>query len=94
MTEQLWTGPADDPRRYRVPLVDGRPVPEPGGGGDGLVYRATDHEGNDVALKLLLHARASDLPDAAVRLERIAVLAEPYLMRLIRCSSAPADRRP
>ena len=27
MTEQLWTGPADDPRRYRVPLVDGRPVP-------------------------------------------------------------------
>lgn len=83
MTEQLWTGPADDPRRYRVPLVDGRPVPEPGGGGDGLVYRATDHEGNDVALKLLLHARAADLPDAAVRLERIAVLAEPHLMRPI-----------
>lgn len=94
MIDEAWTGPPHDPRRYRVDLVGGRPVAEPGGGGDGLVYRArtthrraqepaADDSERTVALKLLLHARTSDLATSSARVERLAGIDHPSLMRPI-----------
>lgn len=88
MTDHLHTGPTDRPRRYRVPLDAGRPVPEPGGGVDGMVYRAVvddpdapDH-GDVVALKLLLTVAPQDIDVLDKRLEPLRTLDDPRVMRV------------
>lgn len=87
MPEEYWTGPREQPRRYRVPVSGGRVRHEPGGGAEGLVYRArivdpnhVDH-GTEVALKLLLQARPDELEEIDRRLAAIAQVPEPSVMR-------------
>ena len=59
----LWTGPRDDPTRYRVDLVDDALV-EVGAGGEGLVYEATRSGASDlhVALKLFTNVPIDAFP--------------------------------
>jgi serine/threonine protein kinase len=84
VAEYLWTGPRSDPRRYRVELHGGRPEAEPGGGGDGLVYRAlrSGPSGESrVALKLMLRVRPDDLATLTSRLQPLVGTAHPNLMQ-------------
>lgn len=79
------TGPVDDPSRYRIDAPGPSPIAEPGGGGDGLVYRAhVDHAPDGpgaVALKVMLRLGPADLPDLRRRLAPLAAIDHPHLMR-------------
>lgn len=87
MPEEYWTGPREQPRRYRVRVTPDGVRPEPGGGAEGLVYRARvvdplrDDHGAEVALNLLLNARPGDLDEIARRLDVIAQVDDPGVMR-------------
>lgn len=96
MPDHLWTGPRSDPRRYSVERHDGGPRHEPGGGGDGRVYRArrsqqsasrsepADAEAvpTDVALKVLLRSAPADFGELTARLAPLAHVDDPRLMRV------------
>ena len=89
MTERrFWTGPETQPNRYVVGDEAGRPRHEPGGGVEGLVYRATVHDpgapdhGDEVALKVLLTSRPTDLAEVRRRLAPLMRPLDPRLMRV------------
>lgn len=87
----LWTGPREDPRRYRVDLVDGEPVSI--GGGEGLVYRAVILEGGaerEVALKMHTSLGVADFEQDLTRANALASVEHPNLMRLIEAFVGPA----
>lgn len=85
---RFWTGPESRPDRYVVEDEQGRPRHEPGGGVEGLVYRATvndpgapDH-GDEVALKVLLTSRPVELDEVRRRLAPLMEPLDPRLMRV------------
>src|ERR1022692_4117492 len=81
----LWTGPRDDPRRYRVDLVDGELV-NVGGGGEGLVYRAVRHfEGEEQVVALKMHTGLSfdDFERFELRASALAHIEHPHVMKLL-----------
>lgn len=93
MPDRLWTGPRAEPRRYSVERHDGGPRHEPGGGGDGRVYRARrtpvvggaesdQNAPTDVALKVLLRSAPADFDDLTARLAALAHVDDPRLMRV------------
>ncbi len=79
----LWTGPRDDPRRYRVDLgADG--LTSVGDGGEGLVYRATtvvDGQRRDVALKMVTSLTLADYGRLASRASALTGVDHPGVMR-------------
>ncbi|MFN8052289.1 MAG: serine/threonine-protein kinase [Acidimicrobiales bacterium] len=87
MSRSLWTGPRSDPRRYRVTLDGDEPVPEPGSGGDGLVFAARTRYGSpdgterQVALKLKLRVRELDEHELARRASILKAVDHPNVMR-------------
>ena len=79
----LWTGPVDDPRRYRVGLHD-EGLTNVGAGGEGLVFQATrviDGVDTDIALKLLTNVTIADFPALFERGAALEKCSSPYLMR-------------
>jgi len=84
-SRSLWTGPADDPQRYRVETPDGELEPV-GDGGEGLVFHASTGAGDDerpVALKLLTTVSIDQYETLAARSRSIAAVEHPHLMRQI-----------
>ena len=86
MPDWFWTGPRQHPQRYRVAAVHGTPRHEPGGGVEGLVYRARlddptspDHD-RVVALKLLLTCPPARLPELQERLATMGDFDDRHLM--------------
>lgn len=74
----LFTGPADDPRRYCVPTDA---LDEPVVGGEGLVYRALrTATGEVVALKVLTGTTIDDYPELSLRAHVMASIRHPNLM--------------
>jgi serine/threonine protein kinase len=82
--QSLWTGPREEPRRYRVDLHDGL-LENEGDGGEGLVYRATRTTGgaHDVALKMLTTLTVGDYERVAERARLMAQIEHPNVMRQI-----------
>ena len=80
----LWTGPRDDPNRYRVDLVDDGLV-EVGAGGEGLVYEATRPGPADVhvALKLYTSVPIDVFSQIESSARLLAGVEHPNLMRQI-----------
>jgi serine/threonine protein kinase len=81
----LWTGPRQDPTRYRVDLVDGT-LQSVGDGGEGLVFQATcviNGQERQVALKMHTAARADDYPRLATRAQILAGIKHPNVMYLL-----------
>src|SRR5579872_2919597 len=81
----LWTGPPQDPRRYRVDLVDGVPV-DVGGGGEGLVYQAHRTVAGDehtVALKMHTGLTLHDFGQFAGRARVLAEITHPNVMHIV-----------
>jgi serine/threonine protein kinase len=79
----LWTGPREDPRRYRVDLHDDGLV-SVGDGGEGLVYRGVtiiDGTTHEVAIKMLTALTLDDYERLADRAEVLAQLDDPHIMR-------------
>jgi len=84
-TQSLWTGPRDDPRRYRVDFVDGILV-SMGDGGEGLVFRATTHfEGHEreVALKMHTSLTLDDFERFSRRAHALPEVDHPNVMHMI-----------
>ena len=87
----LWTGPRENPRRYRVDLVDGEPVSI--GGGEGLVFRAViteDDSERAVALKMHTSLAVADFEQYLERATALVRVEHPNLMRLIEAFVGPA----
>jgi WD40 repeat protein len=83
--DALWTGPREDPHRYRVDLGEEGLV-SVGDGGEGLVYRAirtVDGISTDVALKLLTSLTLDDYARLATRSAVVASIDHPNVMRQI-----------
>src|ERR1022692_4681002 len=81
----LWTGPTEDPHRYRVDLSEEGLV-SVGDGGEGLVYQAVRMVGGvsmDVALKMLTNLTLDDYERLAARSKVIAAIDDPHVMRQI-----------
>src|ERR1700733_16233845 len=84
-SRSLWTGPRDDPRRYRVDFVDGGLL-SMGDGGEGLVFRATSRfEGQerDVALKMHTSLTLDDFERFSHRAEAFCEVDHPNVMHMI-----------
>jgi serine/threonine protein kinase len=81
----LWTGPRDDPRRYRVDLgSDG--LSSVGDGGEGLVYHAVGRLGDEereVALKMVTSLSFHDYGRLAERSLVMAQIDHPNIMHQI-----------
>ncbi|NLA36547.1 MAG: phosphotransferase, partial [Actinobacteria bacterium] len=88
MAKQFWTGPERCPNRYLVAADHDRPRHEPGAGIEGLVYRAVVNEptaadhGDEVALKVLLACRPSEVDEVRRRLTPLMKPLDPRLMRV------------
>ena len=81
----LWTGPRDDPRRYRIDLV-GNELESVGDGGEGLVFRATGRLGGEervVALKMHTGLTLADFDIFAARARVLSHVEHPGIMRLV-----------
>jgi hypothetical protein len=88
----LWTGPREDPRRYRVDLADEGLVSE-GDGGEGLVYRAirtVDGVSEEVALKMLTTLTLDDYERLAERASVLTHIHSPHIMRQLDTFIGPA----
>src|SRR5580704_13220036 len=84
-TAHLWTGPPDDPRRYRVEGVDGQPYAI-GDGGEGLVFRATSciqGEERNVALKMHTSLSLDEFEWFSLRAHALSEIDHPNVMHLI-----------
>jgi serine/threonine protein kinase len=82
MTQELWTGPYGDHRRFRV-AVDDEEQLSVGGGGEGLVYRAeraTDGASLEVALKMVTNVPLDDYGRIARRQSVLSNIEHPNLM--------------
>jgi serine/threonine protein kinase len=91
LASALWTGPREDPRRYRVDLLDGEPVSV--GGGEGLVYRAVRTDGPteiEVALKMHTALHFSDFERFLNRAAVLSAVHHPHLMYLLEAFTGPA----
>lgn len=74
----LFTGPLDNPRRYRVA---GDAVDAPWIGGEGLTYRACEvTSGRPVALKMLTSLTRAEFPLLEARSRSFALISHPRLM--------------
>jgi serine/threonine protein kinase len=83
--QSLWTGPRDDPRRYRIDVVDGV-LANIGDGGEGLVFRATaqiDGRERDVALKMHTSLTLEDFDRFSQRAQALSEVDSPDVMHLI-----------
>ena len=81
----LWTGPPQDPRRYRVELKNGT-LHAIGDGGEGLVYRATRVSGGtpvEVALKMHTALAMSDFERLKERAQVLRTVDHGNVMRLV-----------
>jgi hypothetical protein len=82
MSHSLYSGPSGDHRRFRIDLADGVLV-SIGGGGEGLVYRATRTSGGssvDVALKMVTNVPLEDYGRVARRASVLSNIEHPNLM--------------
>ena len=88
----LWTGPREDPRRYRVDVTDEGPVSE-GDGGEGLVYRAVrtvDGDSQEVALKMLTTLTLDDYERLAERASVLTHIHSPHIVGQLDTFIGPA----
>jgi WD40 repeat protein len=83
--QSLWTGPRQDPRRYRVDLTNGA-LHAAGDGGEGLVYRAvtiTDGAAREVALKMHTTLAIADFDRLNERARILLSVDHPHVMHLV-----------
>ena len=81
----LWTGPQQDPRRYRVDLEDGM-LHHIGDGGEGLVFRALcikNGETHEVALKMHTSLAIADFDGINRRAQILRTVDDPHVMHLV-----------
>jgi WD40 repeat protein/serine/threonine protein kinase len=81
----LWTGPRQDPRRYRVELKNGT-LHAIGDGGEGLVYRATRVSGGapvEVALKMHTTLAMADFEKLQERAQTLRTVDHGNVMHLV-----------
>jgi WD40 repeat protein len=85
VASSLWTGPREDPRRYRVDLVDGSPQ-SVGGGGEGLVFQAhRDAGGREIVVALKMHTALTldDFDRFRDRTRALTGIDHPNVMHLV-----------
>jgi WD40 repeat protein len=83
--QSLWTGPRQDPRRYRVELKGGT-LHAIGDGGEGLVYRATRVTGGtpvEVALKMHTGLTMDDFGRLNERAQTLRAIDHENVMHLV-----------
>jgi serine/threonine protein kinase len=84
-SQSLWTGPREDPRRYRVDLVDGELL-STGDGGEGLVFQATMRLHGDerrVALKMHTSLTHKDFAWFSQRARSLCDIDHPHIMQMV-----------